>query len=245
MLLQLLKRGVDIKILGATNFDSPRGAQKLIDQLQPYGSGDYVQLADGPLTHRVMVTRSTRVPEMSAAEIDKWHHQYQQTLDEYQPDLVFYYGGKAHDYLIASEARARNIPSVIYLVNGNYHGSRWYRDVDLIVTDTQATADLYKQRLGLTVHAVGTFITGDRVFTGVPQRQNLLFVNPSPAKGGFIVVLLAKLLLARRPDITIEVVESRGGWQQTLDKVRDALQIDAAGLPNVKVSQNAQDMRRF
>jgi len=243
ILLQLLGRGIEVSILGATIFDSPRGAEKLINQLQSVGSEDYVELVDGPLKHVVTVTKSTVKSEMSAAEIEKWYVKYQQTLADYRPDLVIYYGGKSYDFLIADETRARGIPTAFYLANGNYHGNRWCRDVDLILTDSHATANLYQQRLGLSVNPVGKFIARERIVTGPLLRQNLLFINPSPAKGGFLVVLLAKLLLQRRPDICIEVVESRGGWDQTLSAVSDALQIGEAGLPNVKVTQNTPDVR--
>jgi len=243
ILLQLVSRGFEVSVLGATVFDSPRAAKRLPGFLEQSGGQRLMDVKDGPLKHRLVVTKSSRARDKTAAEISTWHSVYEQALEQFKPDLVFYYGGRAHDYLIAAEARARNIPVAFYLANGNYHRKRWARDVDLIMTDTQATSRMYKERLGMNVKPIGKYISSDKIFQGRHQRKNLLFINPIPAKGGFVMVLIAKMLLEKRPDISVEVVESRGGWSDIVQQASQTLGLESVSFDNVTVTPNTDDMR--
>jgi len=245
ILLQLSSRGFDVSILGATIFDSPRGAEKLSGHLKQAqaDSKTLMNVRDGSLTHSLVMTRSTKANDMTAREISTWHGMYEKLLESFKPDLVFYYGGRAQNFLIAAEARARNIPVAFYLANGNYNGRRWSQDIDLIVTDTKATAGMYKERLGLDLKPIGKYISADKIFKGKHSRTNLLFINPTPAKGGVVMVLIAKLLLEKRPDIGIEVVESRGGWDDIVQQATRTLGLENVTLDNVMVTPNTNDMR--
>jgi len=245
ILLQLISRGFNVSILGATIFDSPRGAERLsgyIKQAQAE-SKKMMNVRDGPLTHCLVMTKGTKQDDMTAREIGEWHGAYEKLLESFKPDLVFYYGGRSHHFPIAAEARARNIPVAFYLVNGNYSGKRWSQDIDLIMTDTQATAGMYKERMGVDLTPIGKYISADKIFKGKNRRTNLLFINPTPAKGGYIMVLIAKLLLEKRPDIGIEVVESRGGWNDIVQQATKTLGLEGIALSNVTVTPNTDDMR--
>jgi len=111
------------------------------------------------------------------------------------------------------------------------------------VTDSQATADFYKASQGFVPVAVGTFIEPSKVVATEHRRERLLFINPSFAKGVGIIVQLAMLLQERRPDITFEVVESRGDWHQAVKTVSAALGQPLDSLPNVVLTPNTDDMR--
>lgn len=45
-----------------------------------------------------------------------------------------------------------------YLVNPNFKDKNWLRDIDLIITDSIATSEMYKQRECYFVTAVGDFL---------------------------------------------------------------------------------------
>lgn len=245
MLLQLVKSGWEVRVLGATVFDHERGTAGLQAQWPAVQArqGTAMTLVDGPLEHQLLVTQSTQRPQMRAAEEGAWFGLYRQLLDRFRPDVVFYYGGQPFDFLIPMEARARAVPAVFYLANGSYTQMRFCRDVDLVLTDSQATAGLYQQRLGLALVPVGAFIDPARVLAPQHTRERVLFVNPVPEKGAAIVVRLAMLLEARRPDIVFEVVESRGSWAGMLQKVSAALGTPRTSLANVVVTPNTGDMR--
>jgi glycosyltransferase involved in cell wall biosynthesis len=246
MLRQLAFHGYDVCIVGATIFDSEKGISRFPENWKSMVSekNNILQVHDAPLEHKLFATKSTRRSEMTAKEADLWFSLYVQTLDAFKPDLVFFYGGQTLDLLIPDEARQRNIPSAAYLVNGNYNGARWYRDVTLIITDSQATADFYERQDGIKPVPVGTFIEPSTVTAIEQTRKNLLFINPSLEKGASIVIQLAMLLEKKRPDIQFEVVESRGNWQ-ALVKLITSQSGDAPReeLSNVIVTPNTNDMR--
>jgi glycosyltransferase involved in cell wall biosynthesis len=245
MLMQLAATMIDVRVLGATNFDSDRGTNLI--KTHPHAlqakPGEMLVIRDGKLVHNLFVTANITRGKMAAREEMHWHMRYVQLLMEFKPDLVFFYGGYPLDFLVPDEARSRGVPSAAYIANGNYHGTRWCRDVDLILTDSEATASLYDQWLGLKMNPVGKFINQDGFVAKAHTRKNLLFVNPSPTKGVGVVLRLAAMLRKRRPDILIEVVESRGKWSEALAAFRPVLGREISDLPNVTVTPHATDMR--
>lgn len=245
MLIQLQRAGWAVDVLGATVFDHERGTAGLQghwDALKPR-LGQLVDVQDAGLQHRLLVTSSTDRGSMTNREEGALFGLYEQALDLERPDAVFYYGGQPFDFLIASEAARRGIPVVFYLANGNYTKKRWYQDVNLILTDSQATASLYKQRLGIDVIPLGAFIDPARVVAAQRQPERLLFINPKPEKGGMWVARLALWLEQHRPDIVLEVVESRGQWADTVRAMTHALGKPRDSLRNVVVTPNTNDMR--
>jgi glycosyltransferase involved in cell wall biosynthesis len=245
MLRQLCFRGHEIAICGATIFDNERGRQRLADQWGEVESraGSVISVKDDPLVHYLYVTQSHQRNLMMSLEENQWLSFYTATLDKLQPDLVYFYGGQALDMMIADEAKQRGIPAAALLVNQNFSGKRWCRDVDLIVTDSHATSLLYKQREGYDVVPTGTFIDPVPVVAAKPLRERVLLVNPSIEKGAAIVARLAMLLEERRPDIQFEVVESRGNWSDVVKQVSSTFGSPRESLNNVIVTSNTDDMR--
>ena len=245
MLRQLLAHGVEVKILGATIFDHQRGTTFL----QPHWAtiqdnvDQAINLEDGPLQHQTVITASIRRELMTAGEEASWFALYLAALNEFKPDAVYFYGADALELLVASEARARGIPNIFYLANGNYKGGRWCRDVDLLLTNSKASADMYARTQGYAVTPLGAFIDPARVVPELHSRTRILFVNPSLEKGVGIVIMLALLLEKRRPDIVFEVVESRGEWGSTLRQFSKGLGKERDSLSNVVVTANTLDMR--
>jgi glycosyltransferase involved in cell wall biosynthesis len=245
ILMQLSGLMIDVRILGATNFDSDRGTNLIKSHPHAHQAkpGEMLVIRDGKLVHNLFVTANIARGKMTAKEEMAWHMRYLTMLVEYKPDLVFFYGGYPLDFLIPDEARNRGVPAAAYIANGNYHGTRWCRDVDMILTDSEATASLYDTSLGLKMNPIGKFISQDSFVARAHTRRNLLFVNPSPSKGAGVVLRLAAMLRKRRPDILIEVVESRGKWSDALAAFRPALGRDISDLPNVTVTPHVTDMR--
>lgn len=245
MLLQLQRSGWEISILGATIFDNERGTAGLKEHWHDIKrrQGHIVSINDDLLQHRLLITSSTVRSAMTCEEEASWFGSYQRTLDQFKPDIVFYYGGMPLDFLIAGEARFRGIKVAFYLVNGNYRKKRWCRDVDLVLTDSQATVGLYKERLDLDVTSVGKFIEPAKVAALKHSRERVLFINPTMDKGAVWVVCLALWLEQRRPEIVFEVVESRGNWAFILKSVTQILGLPRESLHNVTVTPNSDDMR--
>ncbi|MFD2113170.1 glycosyltransferase family 4 protein [Thiorhodococcus fuscus] len=245
MLRQLAARGWEIEILGATIFDDEEGVSQLRPHWDSINNSDLtlVNVADGLLRHRLVRTASTKRAHMTSSEEVAWLVQYIHLLDTMKPDLVWFYGGQTLDLLIPYEARIRGIPSAAYLANGNYRGVRWCHDVDLVITDSDATARFYAEREGFGAVPVGKFIDPDRFVSKDRNPEYITFVNPSLTKGAAIVAMLALSLEKRRPDIRFEVVQSRGDWAAVVRQVSAHFGGERESLDNVMVTSNTSDMR--
>lgn len=245
ILHQLQSNGYDVNILGATNFDSLHGAAAIKDRLSSstVSHGELLKIKDGALTHHLVKTRSIIRDQMTTGEVTALYSAYVAILHAAKPDLVFFYGGQITDFLIPHEARVRGIPSAAYLVNANYRNSRWCRDVDLIITDTHATAKFYAENEGFEPVPVGKFIDLGKVIAKEHERKHATLINPSWSKGAGIVAMLAVLLEEKRPDIMFEVVESRGSWEEVVRSVtREVWRSERTELKNVVVTPNADDI---
>ena len=242
ILLQLVQSGYEVKVLGATNFDSMEGALSLRKLVKDANAGQFISVNDGPLTHRLLATSTVKRRDMTGKEEGAWLSEYFNTLKSEKPDLLFFYGGSSTDLMIASEARIYGIPSMFYLANENYKGTRWARDVDLIITDSQATEKHYRSRYGLAPVPVGKFIDPAKFIAKSHERKNLLFVNPSASKGVGIVFMLAKMLQEKAPDIRIEVLQSRGSWDENVRSFAAKLGVKKP-LSNIVLTPHTDDMR--
>ncbi|MBZ0331719.1 glycosyltransferase [Halomonas sp. ANAO-440] len=245
MLLQLAASGYEVQVLGATIFDAPKGMGNFKEQFPDTGPHlhQLIKAEDGPLTHQLVVTYSTARSHMTTHEEGLWYSQYTYLLDTFKPDIVWFYGGQTLDMLIPDEARVRGIPSAFYLANGSYKAVRWCRDIDLVITDSQATADMYRKTAGFAAKPVGKFIDPKTFVAEQHERRNLLFVNPSWAKGASVVVQLVEKLERERPDIMLEVVEARADWSEVVRETTRQLGKPRENFNNVWVTPNTSDMR--
>jgi glycosyltransferase involved in cell wall biosynthesis len=111
----------------------------------------------------------------------------------------------------------------------------------LIITDTQATADFYRDRHGFDCKVVGKFIDPNEVRPKVPHRPDCItFINPSFEKGVSVFMPLARLAAREAPELRFLVVESRGKWGDALA----VLGFRPDDFPNVRVIGHQLDMRR-
>lgn len=245
MLLQLVARGYEVQVLGATVFDNLKGMGRLQEQFPDLNAHlhQLIEAEDGPLTHQLVVSYSHNRNHFTTHEEGLWYGQYLYMLDSFKPDVVWFYGGLTMDMLIADEARDRGIPVAFYLANGSYKSPRWCRDVDLILSDSQATAEMYRQEVGFIAKPVGKFIAPKNFIAEHHERKRLLFVNPSWQKGASVFVQLAERLERERPDIELEVVEARADWPAVLRETTRQMGGQRSALSNVVVTPNTNDMR--
>jgi glycosyltransferase involved in cell wall biosynthesis len=243
MLVQLASRGCDVEILGATVFDAGAGPEDVAAKLEGVAPLEIVHLPDGSLTHKLVKTSDPRSLNMRLSELDKLFSLFLHRLEEWRPDIVFLYGGRPPDLLVLSEAKRRGASTAFYLVNANYRGKRWHQDVDLVLTDSRATADHYAEKLGIWPQPIGKFIRKEDVCASRHTRKRMTFINPKPEKGAYLVAQIALAMEKTRPDILFEVVESRGRWQESLERVSATQGSKRKTLSNVVVTPNTSDMR--
>lgn len=245
ILEQLKKRGCDIEILGGTVFVNPNGMSHFKDIMPDIRkhAGKFIVYRDGNLEHRLLVTRSIHRRQMMSYEEQQWFDTYCSILDNFKPDLVMFFDKSLITLLTADEARRRRIPVAVYLAHSKNTGTKWKRDVNLIITDSRATSAMYKTRENYDLIPVGTFINPERYRPQNHVRSNVLFINPTVEKGAVFVIQLALSLERIRPDIKIEIVESRSSWSDTLRQVTRQLGEERNALENVLLTPNTPDMK--
>lgn len=244
-LRQLALRGCAVRILGGTVFVNPEGMSgrhSLWLSLSRHRA-KFVNLQEGVLKHRLLVTEQPQRRLMYSYEEKKWFDEYCRLLEADKPDIVLFFDNSLLTLLTADEAKRRNIKVGVFLMHGNNQGKHWCRDVDWMFTDTKATAEMYRQREGYQMQPLGTFVDPDKIRVSSNTAENLLFVNPIPAKGAVLVIQLALWLANFRPDIRLEIVDSRKTWEKLLQEVVSSLRGSSNILGNVKLTPNTLDMR--
>jgi len=179
ILSALVEAGHEVNILGATIFDAPKGISFFGDhwkRLASRDSGEFIAVNDGLLRHDLMKTDSLNRDDLTAQEQHTWFSRYQLELKYFKPDFLFFYGGGVGGF-IPREAKAWGVPSGAYLVNGSFHDRRWCRDVDIFITDTQSTRDLYRTRLNIDPIPIGKFIERDRIASKLSQKIYCLSIR--------------------------------------------------------------------
>ena len=245
LLRQLKGNGFDIYILSSTIFDREAGTLLLKEHwnVLQENIGKMVDVEDGSLTHHLIPCKSTERFSMTTSEENSFYAYFMHVLNHFKPDLLYFYGGQILEMCMIDEAADRNIPVCAYLGNGEYSESRWFRDVDKIFTASKATSDMYFEKDGFRAIPIGVPIVPERIVADRHKRERVLFVNPAPSKGGYIVATLAYILEKKRPDIVFEVVESRASWSDAVKAVTETLGDPRQSLSNVIVTPNTSDMR--
>lgn len=242
---QLANRSCTVTILSSTSFvnlQGMTGRHNLWSSLKTK-TGRFVDYQEDGLIHRLLVTEQPRRRWMRSYEEQRWFDEYLKHLDHNRPDIVLFFDNSLITLLTAEEAQQRGIKVGVFLMHGNNSGQRWCRDVNRIFTDTRATAEMYRMKEGYDIVPLGTFVDPSAVLASVREPKYLLFINPIPSKGAVLVVQLALWLERYRPDIKIEVVDSRNTWAAVVMEVTKRLGQTRRVIEGVTVTPNTIDMR--
>lgn len=241
-----VKRGVDARVQGCFIFDHPRGASNfpnLEKDLEANKDKDFFNVTMDGVRSQYMRTKSPHVADFCDAEQRKFYARFCQILNEFKPDVVMMYGGGMTEMVMRSEARRHGVAVVYFLCNGN-HGGYSFPDVDMIITDSHATAKLYAKRDSINVEVTGPFINPAKVIAAKREPKYITFINPVPAKGVTFVAKIAELAQTQLPNEKFLVVQSRGDWFQVLPALKNGeTPFDPKQFPNVDVANHMSDMR--
>ena len=225
LLQEFSRRGIDTATFCSGVFDDPAGAARipnLAEQIKQ-NEGKAVLInkdssanPENPITHWFFTGfHSTVWNEMTHEEETNFLNKYTEVLRTFKPDLVMGYGCDALCRSLWMEARTFGIPTVYHVFNGNHHHYRFPLH-DMVLTDSEATAKIYKETEGLTIHPYGICINADLVTAKTRNPQTVTFINPAFAKGVAIVARLILMANKERPDISFMVVESRKKFADAL-----------------------------
>ncbi len=214
---QLMQRGYACRVLSALVFDKQEGFE-LFQALQiPQNEqSDWLEFKDKDIHYSYLKTKSSILDDMTRAEENKFYQKFIEIIAQFKPDILFIYGGGLLELFIITECKRRNIKTVLHVPNGNY-ANYHFPNVDLLLTDCQATANNYYRTSKVNILPMGTFIEPTKILVE-GQRDNtfITFINPSPEKGAAIFLRLALMAKERRPEWKFLVVESRFTWEEVM-----------------------------
>lgn len=240
ILASFAKRGFRSCAIQATIFDSPQGGSHVMEAGKSQQDKAIWRSEIHGVEHFIIKTRAMRRHLMTVQEEETLIQLFRNELKFRKPDFIFLWGSLILERTIMREARDANIPVVFYLVNPGYKDVTVFKDVSIVISDTQATARLYKERLGLDCKVVGKFISSDELKSEVPRKPDFFtFINPSFEKGVSVFMPLAKLIAKEAPEIKFLVVQSRGVWANALA----ILKFKPEDFPNVKVIGHQHNMK--
>jgi glycosyltransferase involved in cell wall biosynthesis len=232
LLRELCRLGHEVEVLGAAVADNERGILPILEAAQAgkVEPGEKLRVIDNELTHYLVNTRSSKPSDTTFFELNKLFYTYIAELERFAPDIVMSYGGAPVDLFFAAQARNRGIPFVPYVGNIHYAGNQWVHDVNVILTDSHATAERYQMEQGYHMTPVGSLINKSDVVaknTHLSKRRYVTFVNPEWSKGAGLIALLAHMAVEEKLDIRFLIVDSRGSWAQVAQAASAALGSDA------------------
>lgn len=240
ILAALVAKGFRAVALQATIFDSPQGGEHIMKAGEQQKDKPIWRTFISGVEHLIVKTTASQRRFMNCQEEETYINLFRGEVLNRRPDMVFLWGGLVLERTVMREARDAGIPVVFYLVNPGYNDKTVFRDVSLVITDTEATARLYKERHDLDCVPVGKFISNDEVLSKVPRRPDFItFINPSFEKGVSVFMPLARLAARECPEVKFMVVESRGRWSSALK----VLKFQPEDFPNVTVLGHQINMR--
>ena len=163
-------------------------------------------------------------------------------LDECQtskPNVYLTYGGYWAALPAARIAKNFGAANVFYLCNFAYNRRDLFAEFDRIVVPSEFAKSFYRQKLDVATDVIPPLIDDSKFRVAENSRRFLTFVNPSPEKGRYFFVGIARELERRFPEIPILVVESRS-------KITTfATSPEARTLANLYALQQVDDPREF
>src|SRR4051794_6603853 len=153
---------------------------------------------------------------MTSAEEELFLRCFRAELRHRRPQAMLMWGDLLLERTLAREARQAGIAVVFYLVNASYTSAEAFEHANLVITDSKATADMYRARLQLNVVPVGAFIDAAEVVAPPGTRRYFTFVNPALEKGANLFIALARRAEAALPEAEFLVVEGRTPWPAAL-----------------------------
>ena len=218
MLLSLKARGIEIIGLSALNFLNESGTSMftdLDDKLK--GNETSFNLEDNGIKFIYIRTKSRKLGDMISQEQRNFYAKFCAIINAFRPDVVMGSGTDMLSMVCFDEARRRGLPTTYTLLDGT--PARFnFPNIDLVVTDSAATSNLYatKHRINSVVTGSFTEVTGPLAFGGKVEhdpsnKKFITMVEPTVDKGLGIFLRLSQNVPAQARNLKFAVRESYAG----------------------------------
>ena len=211
MLKSLYKHGWEVWACSSFIFEAKNGSEQAFGDLEQMFAHDpnKVFIFDEDNIHFVY-TRAAKTSEfaMTLNECQLFFQTFRQVLTEFQPDVVMGYGITPVAQTCFAEAKHRGIATV-YLVSHGSYNNFFFPNVDLIVTDSHATMQLYAERDEINMVPVGAFFDLKAITAPEHVKRYVTMINPSEPKGGAIMAKIAKACQTQMPEVEFLTVNTK------------------------------------
>lgn len=250
ILESLQQRGFTVWSFATFVFDRPYGGNATFGDLgQLFARNPQAKLFqfdDRGIHYIYLKNQHTAEMERTVSEQNEFFERYLDVLSAYKPDLVVGYGTGMDSYTCFAEAQRRGIATVYFVMNGK-HAHFTFPHLDLVLTDSHTTAQLYAEREHINCTPIGQFIEPKYVVAPERQPSFVTLVNPDFSKGLSIFAKLAKACQSALPELKFLVVNSRSNFVAGLPYLHEpgstVKPFTAQNFPNVLMTNATNDMR--
>ena len=250
LLSSLQKRGFEVWTCSAFIFAAPNGSQHAFDNLEEMLARthkDVFNFKEDGIDYVYTRTMSTYEQDMSLEECQLFYHTFCKLLHKVKPDIVIGYGISPVVMTCFAKAKQHNI-STAYVLSNSTYSTYLFPNIDLIITESYATAKLYAERDEINVVPVGAFFDLDTIVATEHQKRYVTFINPSDYKGLAIFAKLAKVCQERMPEVKFLTVSIHERFTDLVERLhlKDDLSVHPYkqnDFPNVFMVDQQMDMR--
>lgn len=242
ILEDLAARGHDVQSVTAASFDRPDHpdeASMLISLGFTQDGQSHWEKTENGVRHIVFPAGAPTTGKLSNKQIVDHAGQIMSVLEQDMPDVLVSYGGTEAENGIRSYVSRKGALNAFYLANPSYKRREHFTNVDLVLTDSNATAERYSRTLGLKAVNIGKKIAPFQTFPKERKRY-ITFINPSFEKGVTLFFRIASMMAQQVPEAVFQVIESRMSLQQVQGQTGLAFN----RLENVRAIGPQRDMAR-
>ena len=141
-------------------------------------------------------------------------------MELYKIDLLIGWGNLLLEESIFKEAKKKNVKLCFYLVNPTFKGKKSYllKNADLVITDSEATRNLYKNDLNCEALILSKSLekkpSQNNLKITSRTFKNCLLVNPSLEKGLEPLLLLSKYFYEQKSNLSFLCVDGRNQFKK-------------------------------
>lgn len=222
LLEALAQSGYEVWALSSLIFDMPN-AIKLFPQAQEQqgvGSKPIFEFDDKGIHYIYQRCHSSFEPDQTSSEQEVFFLLLREILGRFKPDLCLGFGTSMLSMNCFAEAKRHGCTTIYPLLNGN-HGSFSFPHIDLVLTDSQATSELYYRRDRIRALPIGPCLNPEHFMAKKHERKYVTLINPSFEKGVALFTRLALMCQKELPNLRFLVVNSRGNFAENVQYLHE------------------------
>lgn len=177
---------------------------------------------DSKQVHYVYVrSRFHQEDLLSLSEMQAFYDSFCQVLDNWEPDFVLGFGTCTVFQACMAEAKRRGIWTLYMLLNGNHQGYN-FPNIDFILTNSQANAQLYFNQDRTNAVPIGEAFDIQQYLITQRTPKYITFFNPALEMGLSFFAPIALAFQKLQPEQRFLVVSYQGNFAQNLHLLQNA-----------------------